>query len=78
MAGVDRFPGIGDAPMVHVPFEVLPVDLNGPSLITVRHHEWIDSMKVVICGCGGLYLSPRAGRGARRRNDMIRISESPY
>jgi quercetin dioxygenase-like cupin family protein len=27
-----------DAPMVHVLFEVLPVDLNGPSLITVRHH----------------------------------------
>jgi quercetin dioxygenase-like cupin family protein len=27
-----------DAPMVHVLFEILPVDLNGPSLITVRHH----------------------------------------
>ena len=27
-----------DAPMVHVLFEVLPVDLKGPSLITVRHH----------------------------------------
>jgi quercetin dioxygenase-like cupin family protein len=27
-----------DAPMVHVLFEILPVNLNGPSLITVRHH----------------------------------------
>jgi len=27
-----------DAPMVHVLFEVLPADLNGPSLIPVRHH----------------------------------------
>ena len=27
-----------DAPMVHVLFEVLPSDLNGPSLIPVRHH----------------------------------------
>ena len=27
-----------DAPMVHVLFEVLPVDLKGPSLIPVRHH----------------------------------------
>ena len=25
-------------PMVHVLFEVLPADLNGPSLIPVRHH----------------------------------------
>ena len=25
-------------PMVHVLFEILPVDLNGPSLIPVRHH----------------------------------------
>jgi hypothetical protein len=24
--------------MVHVLFEILPVNLNGPSLITVRHH----------------------------------------
>jgi len=24
--------------MVHVLFEVLPADLNGPSLIPVRHH----------------------------------------
>jgi quercetin dioxygenase-like cupin family protein len=27
-----------DAPMVHVLFEILPVGLNGPSLIAVRHH----------------------------------------
>ena len=27
-----------DAPMVHVLFEILPVDLSGPSLIPVRHH----------------------------------------
>jgi len=27
-----------DAPMVHVLFEILPVDLNGPSLIPVKHH----------------------------------------
>ena len=27
-----------DAPMVHVLFEILPVNLNGPSLIPVRHH----------------------------------------
>jgi hypothetical protein len=27
-----------DAAMVHVLFEILPVNLNGPSLITVRHH----------------------------------------
>ena len=27
-----------DAPMVHVLFEILPVGLNGPSLIPVRHH----------------------------------------
>ena len=27
-----------DAPMVHLLFEVLPADLNGPSLIPVRHH----------------------------------------
>src|SRR4030088_1945236 len=27
-----------DAPMVHVLFEILPVDLKGPSLITVKHH----------------------------------------
>jgi quercetin dioxygenase-like cupin family protein len=27
-----------DAPMVHVLFEVLPVDLSGPSLIPVKHH----------------------------------------
>jgi quercetin dioxygenase-like cupin family protein len=26
------------APMVHVLFEILPIDLNGPSLIPVRHH----------------------------------------
>ena len=25
-------------PMVHVLFEILPVDLNGPSLIPVKHH----------------------------------------
>jgi quercetin dioxygenase-like cupin family protein len=25
-------------PMVHVLFEILPVDLNGPSLIAVKHH----------------------------------------
>jgi quercetin dioxygenase-like cupin family protein len=25
-------------PMVHVLFEILPADLNGPSLIPVRHH----------------------------------------
>jgi quercetin dioxygenase-like cupin family protein len=28
----------GDAPNVHILFEVLPADLNGPSLIPVRHH----------------------------------------
>jgi quercetin dioxygenase-like cupin family protein len=27
-----------DAPMVHVLFEILPVDLKGPSLIPVQHH----------------------------------------
>jgi quercetin dioxygenase-like cupin family protein len=27
-----------DAPMVHVLFEILPVDLKGPSLIPVKHH----------------------------------------
>ena len=27
-----------DAPMVHILFEILPADLNGPSLIPVRHH----------------------------------------
>jgi quercetin dioxygenase-like cupin family protein len=27
-----------DQPMVHVLFEILPVNLNGPSLIPVRHH----------------------------------------
>jgi quercetin dioxygenase-like cupin family protein len=27
-----------DAPMVHVLFEILPVDLNGPSLIPWQHH----------------------------------------
>src|SRR5215204_576467 len=27
-----------DAPMVHVLFEILPVNLNGPSLIPVKHH----------------------------------------
>jgi quercetin dioxygenase-like cupin family protein len=27
-----------DGPMVHVLFEILPVDLSGPSLIPVRHH----------------------------------------
>lgn len=27
-----------DAPMVHVLFEILPVDLSGPSLIPVKHH----------------------------------------
>jgi quercetin dioxygenase-like cupin family protein len=27
-----------DAPMVHLLFEILPADLNGPSLIPVRHH----------------------------------------
>jgi len=27
-----------DAPMVHVLFEILPADLNGPSLIPVKHH----------------------------------------
>ncbi|WP_346771672.1 cupin domain-containing protein [Bradyrhizobium sp. 155] len=27
-----------DTPMVHVLFEILPVNLNGPSLIPVRHH----------------------------------------
>jgi quercetin dioxygenase-like cupin family protein len=27
-----------DAPMVHVLFEILPVDLGGPSLIPVKHH----------------------------------------
>ena len=25
-------------PMVHVLFEILPVDLSGPSLIPVKHH----------------------------------------
>jgi quercetin dioxygenase-like cupin family protein len=28
-----------DAPMVHVLFEILPVDLNGPSLIPVQKHH---------------------------------------
>jgi quercetin dioxygenase-like cupin family protein len=27
-----------DAPMVHVLFEILPVNLSGASLIPVRHH----------------------------------------
>jgi quercetin dioxygenase-like cupin family protein len=27
-----------DAPMVHVLFEILPVNLSGPSLIPVKHH----------------------------------------
>jgi quercetin dioxygenase-like cupin family protein len=27
-----------DQPMVHVLFEILPVDLKGPSLIPVKHH----------------------------------------
>ncbi len=27
-----------DSPMVHVLFEILPVNLSGPSLIPVRHH----------------------------------------
>ena len=27
-----------DQPMVHVLFEILPVNLNGPSLIPVKHH----------------------------------------
>jgi quercetin dioxygenase-like cupin family protein len=27
-----------DAPMVHVLFEILPVDHSGPSLIPVKHH----------------------------------------
>jgi hypothetical protein len=27
-----------DAPMLHVLFEILPVNLNGPSLIPVRNH----------------------------------------
>jgi quercetin dioxygenase-like cupin family protein len=27
-----------DAPMVHVLFEILPVTINGPSLIPVKHH----------------------------------------
>lgn len=27
-----------DAPMVHMLFEILPADLNGPSLIPVKHH----------------------------------------
>jgi quercetin dioxygenase-like cupin family protein len=27
-----------DAPMVHVLFEILPVDLSGPSLMPVKHH----------------------------------------
>ena len=27
-----------DAPMVHLLFEILPVDLKGPSLIPVKHH----------------------------------------
>ena len=27
-----------DAPMVHVLFEILPVDVKGPSLIPVKHH----------------------------------------
>ena len=28
-----------DAPMVHLPFEILPADLSGPSLIPVRQHR---------------------------------------
>jgi len=28
-----------DAPMVHILFERLPADLNGPSLIPAKHHE---------------------------------------
>jgi quercetin dioxygenase-like cupin family protein len=27
-----------DTPMVHILFEILPADLSGPSLISVRHH----------------------------------------
>ena len=27
-----------DAPMVHVLFEIFPLDLSGPSLIPVKHH----------------------------------------
>lgn len=27
-----------DAPMVHILFEILPVDHNGPSLIAAKHH----------------------------------------
>lgn len=27
-----------DTPMVHLLFEILPADVNGPSLIPVRHH----------------------------------------
>jgi quercetin dioxygenase-like cupin family protein len=27
-----------DSPMVHVLFEILPVDVSGPSLIPVKHH----------------------------------------
>jgi quercetin dioxygenase-like cupin family protein len=27
-----------DSPMVHLLFEILPADLNGPSLIPTRHH----------------------------------------
>jgi hypothetical protein len=27
-----------DEPMVHVLLEILPADLNGPSLIPVKHH----------------------------------------
>ena len=27
-----------DSPMVHLLFEILPADLNGPSLIPARHH----------------------------------------
>jgi len=27
-----------EAPMVHMLFEILPADLNGPSLIPVKHH----------------------------------------
>jgi quercetin dioxygenase-like cupin family protein len=27
-----------DAPMVHMLFEILPMDVSGPSLIPVRHH----------------------------------------
>jgi hypothetical protein len=27
-----------EAPMVHILFKILPADLNGPSLIPVKHH----------------------------------------